>query len=244
MADAELRLGTVDAINATNGSLTVNLAGEVIAGVRWFSHYAPVVGDFIGVLRTGASGWFVQGKLSKNLGSPSSGHGRVTVTAISGYEGKLAHDDWFWQVNGDGSAGQGVHDVSGVVERRAGLWYLSSVASAGPSGSVITAAKLRITRWIAPAEGVAITPEAALVAPRLHMHAYTGAPSGAPAWTSTLWSPGTLAAGETGAWDLPSTWLTALLAGTARGIGVDSDSYADYSRFLSVSLELSYVIPL
>jgi len=120
--------------------------------------------------------------------------------------------------------------------RLAGVWYVPGISAALPAGATVTAAKLRLLRW----GGVG---ESTLVTPRLRMHTYTAIPSGAPTWTGTAWSPGSLADQQTGVWDLPSTWLTALLAGTATGVGVDSAAWADYTWFLGLQINLSYSVP-
>ena len=142
---------------------------------------------------------------------------------------------WNWPVASGGLAGQGMTNPNDPI-RLAGVWYVPGISAALPAGATVTAAKLRLLRW----GGVG---ESTLVTPRLRMHTYTAIPSGAPTWTGTAWSPGSLADQQTGVWDLPSTWLTALLAGTATGVGVDSAAWADYTWFLGLQINLSYSVP-
>lgn len=239
---ASMRIGAVTAIDATNAALTVSLAGDVVSGVRWVGSYTPTVADVVVISRVDAM-WVVLGKLSKQLGGATVIYGTTTIIPATTWDGFFAEDYWSWSVSADGSAGQGTHEPYGVVERRAGSWYTPNLAGSLPVGATVTAAKLRLTRWAAPAEGIGVTPEADLVTPRLRLHTYTTIPSGAPTWTGTAWSPGSLGRGQPGVWDLPSAWLTALLAGTATGIGTDTAAYADYTRFSNLQLELAYSTP-
>jgi hypothetical protein len=235
---AGLRLGSVTAIDAADASLTLSLAGDVVTGVRWIGSYTPVVDDVVVVSRVGAM-WVVLGKLSKQLGASAVRYGSVTVLPATTWSGPYSSGGWYWQVAPDGQVGQGTHDpYIGDAEQLTGLWYTPSVVTALPDGATVTAAKLRLTRWVSY-----LNPESTLVTPRLRMHAYTALPAGAPVFTGSAWSPGTLAAGQPGIWDLPSTWLTALLAGTATGVGVYSAAWADHTYFSNLQLELSYSVP-
>jgi len=157
------------------------------------------------------------------------------VTTWSG-EWRTSNPVWNWSVASGGLVGQG-RTGSGDITQRAGVWYVPGILEALPAGATVTAAKLRLTRY---GSGFG---EATLVTPRLRMHTYSAIPTGAPTWTGSAWSPGTLAAGQPGVWDLPSTWLTALLAGTAKGVGIDSTAYADYALFSDLQIELSYSVP-
>jgi hypothetical protein len=236
---AGMRLGSVTVIDATDASLTLSLAGDVVSGVRWIGSYTPVVADVVVVSRVGSM-WVCLGKLSQQLGAPTTLYPTATVEPATAWQGRLptSNPTWDWQVPSFGilMVGQGV--VADPVDptRMAGVWYVPGIPAALPAGATVTAAKLRLFRHIGDGEST-------LVTPRLRMHTYTAAPMDAPTWTGTAWSPGTLTAGQTGVWDLPSTWLTALLAGTATGVGVDSTSYADYTWFLGLQLELSYSVP-
>jgi len=243
---AGMRLGSVTVIDASDASLTLSLAGDVITGVRWIGSYTPVVADVVVVSRVGAM-WVVLGKLSKQIGTtpppviyqPGSTSPVLPVTSWWGDYSSV----WTWHAAS--AVGQGTYLLDnwlggpGIPLRLSGVWYVPGISAALPAGATVTAAKLRLTRlpvFMGPSEST-------LVTPRLRMHAYTTMPPGAPTWTGSAWSPGTLTAGQTGVWDLPSTWLTALLAGTATGVGVDSAAYADYTTFSGLQLELSYSVP-
>jgi len=238
---AGLRLGSVTVIDAADASLTLSLAGDVITGVRWIGSYTPVVADVVVVSRVGAM-WVVLGKLSKQLAAPTVIYPTAaTVRPVTVWQGVMwtSTSVWDWSDNFLYPAGQGMAFsllYPSQSLRVAGVWYVPGIPTALPVGATITAAKLRLTR-------VGGSGEATLVTPRLRMHAYTTIPSGAPTWTGSAWAPGTLAAGQVGVWDLPSTWLTALLAGTATGVGVDSAAFADYTSFSNVQIELSYSVP-
>jgi len=233
---AGMRLGSVTAIDAADASLTVSLAGDVITGVRWIGSYTPVVADVVVVSRVGAM-WVVLGKLSKQLVAATTLYNQVTVVIVAAWRGAwlTSNPVWNWSVPLFDMVGQGMADPADPT-RRAGVWYTPGITTALPAGATVTAAKLRLTRFGGAGEST-------LVTPRLRMHTYTAIPSGAPTWTGSAWAPGTLADGQSGVWDLPSTWLTALLAGTATGVGVDSTAYADWTWFFNLQLELAYSVP-
>jgi hypothetical protein len=232
---AGMRLGSVTVIDAGDASLTLSLAGDVITGVRWIGSYTPVVDDVVVVSRVGAM-WVVLGKLSKQFVAATVIYDQATVLPETAWRGTwlTSTSVWTWDV-GDAldMVGQGRTNPADP-NQIAGVWYLPGISL--PAGATVTAAKLRLWRWLGDGEST-------LVTPRLRMHTYSVIPSGAPTWTGSAWSPGTLAAGQSGVWDLPSTWLTALLAGTATGVGVDSAAMADYTWFAWPSVELSYSVP-
>ena len=199
--------------------------------------------DVVVVSRVGAM-WVVLGKLSKQFSVvPTILYPTATVLSATAWEGdwETSNPVWIWAETTYLLRQGAASDGAGGYVQMAGVWYLPGVPAALPAGATVTAAKLRLTRW----GGDLINPESTLVTPRLRMHTYTAAPVGAPTWTGTAWSPGTLAAGQAGVWDLPSTWLTALLAGTATGIGLDSTAYADFTAFWfsDLQVELSYSVP-
>lgn len=239
---AGMRLGTVTEIDVADASLTVSLAGDMISGVRWIASYSPVVGELVLTSRVDAV-WVVLGKLSKQLGvaAPPIYGMAVDVPALGWFiESQLGA--WSWTPQEFGLAGQGTYDTDfGSVDTLAGVWSFLPVSASLPEGATVISGKLRMTRWY-PTVGAA--PESSLVTPRLRMHTYTeSGGTSAPVWTGTAWSPGTLARSQIGSWDLPSTWLTALLSGASMGVGVTSEARADYTRFSNVQIEISYSTP-
>lgn len=243
---AGIYVGTVTAIDVPDGSVTVALAAGPIPGVGWASSQTPVVGDTVIVARAD-SAWVVLGRFSRQLGSPTVVQGTAIVLPAPAWSGLFAEDFWTWAVSPTsgplgGPAGQGRRRVYTVIEQHAAVWVLP-VAGAVPTGATVTAARLRVTRWTPNAEQLQMSPESTLVTPRLYLHAHTALPVGAPSWTSTVWSPGSLAVGQSGSWELPSAWLTALLAGTARGVGAGSSASADWTRWAAARVELAYTIP-
>jgi len=233
---AGMRLGSVTVIDAGDASLTLSLAGDVITGVRWIGSYTPVVDDVVVVSRVGAM-WVVLGKLSKQLAAPSVIYGAATVLPATTWDGYwwVGSPTWNWGAPTFGAVAQG-RTFPDTPLQRTGVWYVPGISAALPAGATVTAAKLRLTR-------LGAGDESTLVTPRLRMHTYTVIPTGAPTWTGSAWSPGTLATNQVGVWDLPSAWLTALLAGTATGVGIDSAAWADYTWFFNPQLELSYSVP-
>lgn len=232
-----LPLGTVTAINATGRSLTVDIAGTPVSGVRWLESYTPALADFVAVQATTA-GWLVLGKLSKNLASsgPSVLAGQSTVRSHALFSGLNPRSSgaWFWF--SDSTATQG---LSPVQEYHAAVYLLSPLAESLPSGATVTAAKLRLTRESDDSGTMPLSPV-------VRLHAYTGSPvSMAASWIGAEWRPGTVAVGQSATWDLPSTWLTQLLAGSAKGIGLASTRSADYSFWLgSAVVTIDYTVPV
>jgi hypothetical protein len=237
-----MRLGTLTAVDAVDLSVTVSLAGDVVTGVRWVGSYTPVVNDVVVVSRADAQ-WVILGKLSKQLGAPPVTYGSVRIDSHVTYEGVLASGSWVWDVSGEGdmvydTGHQGLRTILGVDEVCAGVWRMP-VVGALPAGATVTAAKLGLTRHIA---GPSDPGEYPLVSVFAYRHAYTTQPVGAPSWIGDPWSPGQLLKGQSGVWDVPSAWLTDLLAGTATGFGVYSPSRVDYTAFYYAYLELFYYV--
>lgn len=246
---AGMRIGTLTAIDAGDASVTVSLAGDAVPGVRWVGSYSPTVGDVVVVSRVEAM-WVVLGKLSKQLGAPAVVYQSVALTPSAAWTGTFAEDVWSWQVAPTsgiygGPPGQGKRFPAGVEETNAGIWLIPDLTASIPDGATVTSSKLRLVRWTPNSEQETLSPEQALVSPALFTHSYSAPPGagGAPSWSSTVWSPGSLARGEAGVWDLPSAWLTALVAGTARGVGVHSTAAARWTRWASLRLDLAYNVP-
>lgn len=244
---AGLRLGTLTAIDTTDGSVTVDVAGASVPGMRWVGSYTPTVGDMVVVSRVDAM-WVVLGKLSKQLGAPSVRYGTVTLQPVTAWSGVFAEDVWTWAVAPTagvfgGPPGQGRRTVYTVTERHAGVWRLPNPTSLLPGGATVTGARLWITRWTPNAEMAQMFPEGSLVTPRLYRHAYTAQPVAAPTWSGAVWSPGTVAVGSSASWELPSAWLTDLLSGAAAGVGVYSTAAADWTRWASLRVDVSYTEP-
>lgn len=229
-----VRVGTVLAVDATNLALTVDVGGPV-TGVRWISSYAPTVGDVV-VVVSSPIGWVVLGKLSKQLGAGTVVFGTATFAPGGRWAGAqlVGSPTWAWTTLG--IAGYQGRDYDNFLH--ATVWSFDRLTDMLPAGATVTAAKLRLTRWADDN-----IPD--LKRPRVYLHGYSSAPSGSPTWSAGPWSPGALQQGEVGTWDLPSAWLTALLAGTARGVGLYSSAVADYSLWdvASAALVVSYSAP-
>ncbi len=238
---AGLPIGTVTAISTGAGTADIALAGGTVTALAWLGSYTPTVGDRVVMAKAGGQ-WTILGKHSRVLSGGGVVYGTAVVEPSPGWRGYFAEDYWTWALATDTvPAGQGKRSPYGVDETTAGVWVLP-VASAVPSGATVTSAKLRLTRWVPTAEQAQLTPEASLVTPRAYLHTYTALPVGAPTWSSAVWSPGSLAPGQSAAWDLPSAWLTALLAGTARGVGISSAVRTDWTRLLA-RVDLTYTLP-
>lgn len=231
-------MGTVTAIDTVGLSLTVDIGtGTPLTGVRWITSYAPAVADFVVVLRVG-SGWWVMGKNSKNLAAGGGVvRGEIVVTAGASHSGTL-DGAWTWSpYDADRGLGQGQTSWGGLYAAVSVFPYLTALL---PPGATVGTAKIRATRVAPGGEG---SGGGALVAPRFYGHAYTSSPSGAPVWATGVWSPGAVAVGASGMWDLPSAWVSALLAGTMRGIGVADATPGGLSYWEPPIITVTYTTP-
>ncbi len=232
-------MGTVTAIDVANFALTVDIGtGTPLTGVRWITSYAPVVGDFVVVLRVG-SGWWVMGKNSKNLTAGGTvARGELALSPVASWTGQ---DDsgWTWSAAQlDEGLPQGVAGWGGTL---AGISTYTSITGALPTGATVVSGKLRTRRLQPSGDG---SGGVAVVAPTIRGHAYTEKPFGAPGWSTAPWSPGTAEVGQIVQWDLPSAWLLALLAGAMRGVGMAGDTFLALSFWEPPVLILSYTTPL
>ncbi|QIK82389.1 hypothetical protein [Sanguibacter sp. HDW7] len=249
-------LGTVTAIDATALALTIDIGtGTPLTGVRWVGSYAPVVGDFVTVLRAGTS-WVVLGKLSKDLTGPGFVEQTMYVApatwALGGAWTDQAPPDDSWDWGGAHDyiqQGSEWADEAYGWREYAGIAYYQSLAAQVPVGATITAARVRMARIEAIWEG---SSGAALVAPVISGHAQATLPPAGrtPAAMKlaayTDWRPGRLAVGQASSWALPSTWLTALMSGAMTGLIFHSarvDDFAWFQTDLSGVLEITYRLP-
>lgn len=249
-----IQLGTVTAVDGTDLSLTVEIAGQAVTGVRWAKSYTPTVGDFVIVERAGEA-WIVNDELSRDLTGPGFVTGDVVIEPSIRYAGEqlivptVGAWSWFYS---DGEMYQGRNNRSaGNNFLGAGIAVYPSISSALPFGATVTACKIRFKRSAFLWNDGSTSNMAPLVSPIIYGHTRTTSTvptTQAPAslWTPGFgpWRPGSLARGEAGQWDLPSTWLTALLAGTITGIGTWSDAIADHTWWQSsATLQVSYTAP-
>lgn len=240
------RAGRVTVIDAGTASMTVDCAGDVIVGVRGYTHFLPAVGDFVDLLCVGGSSWRALGVpglgVAAPVGAPTpptwtepptryDGEVAVTPTMYRG-ETPVGSGTWTWLVLSPEQFSQGLG--TSADRTYAGVAVFATPASVLPAGATITVAKLKVTR----------SKYGLLATPRVYQHAYTAQPVGVPSYIGTVWSPGTLNSGETGQWDLPSAWVAAWVAGTTKGFGVFSSAAADVSTYLAFSVVLSFNAPI
>ena len=238
-ASSDAYMGTVTAIDSTALALTVDIGtGTPLTGVRWIASYTPAVDDFVVVLRVG-HGWWVLGKNSKDLTDP--GGAIVSSEVVPAYAaiGGVNHLDsptWHWFASSIVAQGVTSSYIS-PTDTHAAVYLFPPLASLLPPGSTVLATKLRLTR---DADDSGASPQT----PVVRLHSYTGAPSGAPTWIGSEWRPGAVAVGQSAVWDLPSAWVTQLLAGSARGVGLYSTRRADYSLWLAgAQITITYSVP-
>jgi len=248
-------LGTVTAIDATAIALSIDIGtGAPLTGVRWILPYSPAVGDFVTVLRAG-SAWVVLGKLSKDLTGPGfveqTAYIAPSLWVLGGSWTDFPPPDnaWDWGGAYDQIQQGAVNEPEYGARTYASLCYYQSIAAQIPSGATITAAKVRFARIASIFDG---SSGPALAGPVISGHTLATQPASGQTPTSILaagyrdWRPGKIAVGQAASWALPSTWLSALLSGSLRGLAIYSERYDDYALFqaqLSGVLEITYRIP-
>lgn len=222
-------LGTVTAIDATALALTVDIGtGTPLTGVRWIEPYAPEVDDLVTVLRAG-SAWVVLGKLSKDLRGSTVVRETVTIQpaavwqAMAWWYTSSETSAWSWSSGGIRQGRTGGAPPNAQVFGGAAIY--PPISGYIPSGATIETARITMTRtWD--------DDTLATRSPRIYGY-NTDGPTGTSGPSAGFspgfgpWSPGTLVQGQTSTWALPSTWLTALLSGTLRGIALYSQAPAD-----------------
>jgi hypothetical protein len=234
---SRIRTGLVTAIDGDDVSMTVDCSGDILTGVRWYTHYSPTVADVVDVLNI-HNQWVVLGARDVAWTAPPTSYdGTVDIggTLYYGVETEST-GAWVWTVYN--SARQGRYTDKYVDFTFGTVGAFPNPTTVLPAGATITTARLVLTRSTAQ-----ITPTG-LITPRFWQHTYTSAPVGAPTYTGTVWSPGTIALGESVSWEIPSGWLAAWLAGTIRGFGCYSDALADHAAFTQLTTRLTYTAPI
>ncbi len=253
--DAAVYRGKVTAVDTLAGITTVTLAAGPVAAMQWLGTYVPVVGDMVAVVRS-YTDWIVLGKLSTaTVAAPVAATVTISPDSVQQADYALLTTNgagspaWGWS---SGTAKQGRAEsawtttygdtgywdgtkwviVPGVTTNYTsredfGALGLLSIPTL-PAGATITSAKLRVSRNTSDGGG-------SIVSPVLYGHTLASTPSGSitPYLHASYgpWSPGTLAQGQTGTWDLPSGWIAAFMAGTLKGFGVWSTAVTAFASF-------------
>lgn len=256
------RPGTVGAIDAATGTLTLRLSdGEVVDGVPWqASAYTPIVGDRVVVTWDRGAGMLVTGTLS-TVRTETPEQVRVEVGPAETVTAELWPDGtWEWGTPESYPPGfpymlrQGVFYSTSTLHGGPGMRQPSTLirypAVTAPAGATDVTLALRVSRdfTLKAADGTILAPPT--VSPVLHAHAYNPLPAGTgapvPAPGLDVWRPGPLAQGETAYYPLPTDWAAALLAGTITGWYSQSDLAEDYTTFIgdaNLHLVLTYTPP-
>lgn len=239
---AGMRIGTLTAIDAGDASVTVSLAGDSVPGVRWVGSYTPVVDDMVVVSRVEAM-WVVLGKLSKQLGAATVVYDAYTLLPFSAWRWSSVSG---WTLTNDGTPYVEQRGSAGSPQDAGMILYAGMNV---PDGATATSARLTLVR------GHPIYDSGApLVSPVIYGTAQSvmTTPTGSPSMVGGYgpWRPGTLTHEQGATWDLPSTWFTALAAGTLTGFVFYATAAADEmtilagaSAGLSGSLQVNYSIP-
>ena len=244
------RIGTVQAIDTTTGTLTVTMGGTPVEGIPWqASSYSPVVGDQVTILWDQSAGMLVTGTISTvRVQEPDQEQLVLSrewawrkFNTIINYDGTPAEPDNWREMDNSSVMEQGRFEFAFQpllpsenpgVEERCSILTWGDVASMVPTGARIETLALRMKAtipggWGEPDGG---TPRS----PRLFGHTYTGdnppggagvAPEAAPGFGP--WEPVVLAQGEVVTIPLRADWAQALLDGTITGLmtRADQESY-------------------
>ena len=239
--------GVIKAVNTTAGIATVTIAAGDVTSMRWLAPYVPAVNDPVLMLRV-AEEWIVLGKISQAT-TPTPGATRtIMVTASAAYRGFAPGAFPNLVTWSDASTtyikqGQDFDTIQQFIWAGVAL-YNPPLTSLIPSGASVVAARVAMHRVSIAGSG---SSGVGLVSPVIFPHAYTSQPPDGypPAIASgfSAWRPGALAIGERASWALPSAWVTGMLAGTIKGLGIYSTAAADMSAWASLAslaLEITY----
>ena len=238
--------GVIESVNASAGSAAVTIAAGTVTALSWLGSYSPVVGDKVLILRVGTE-WVILGKLSR-VTSSAAGRTTVIATPASVYTGHAvaATPNLITWVDaatyGIGAAYQGMRVDTSPARTWGSVGVFAGLSALIPSGATVIAARVAMTR-VNVGAGVS---GASLVSPVLVPHAYTAKPADGYALAVVggygELRPGSLTIGQSASWDLPS-WLTGILSGAIKGVGMYSVEAADFAAFASLSslvLEITY----
>lgn len=240
-----VRVGTVTALTA-NSTLSVDVGGgTILTSIPYLASYAPAVSDKVFLAAWDAT-YVALGKTGSSTVPtppvvnppeyPTVEYGETIASPFDGWAGdkNRSTNAWSWNTALAPKVGveteflgNTIHDFNGLVR-----YDLSQL----PSGVSITAIKLVLS------VGGGILNSDMKVKTLIRPHNYTAPPAGAPSWdsrtlTSTLTAKGFLDFSQFTI-DLPSAWLTDLLAGTVKGIGFAPASGADGWGNVTVSSKI------
>lgn len=252
------RIGTVRAIDATTGTLSVSMGGDDVQGIPWqASSYSPVVGDQVTILWDQSAGMLVTGTLSTvQVREPELESFTLSPAYIwfhndqKSVEGGDPYTGLPWQLHNGYTPGGwptplpqgfGYAPVGGGGPAYVPLSFVRSTWATFPAisapGELVSVAAKISPAW---------TEGAQAVTPVLYLHNYTastGPTIGQP--PEPLVGPlglAPLVRGETARFPLPQSWAADLLAGAATGVGVWSNREADRGDFL-IDLIVTYSPP-
>ncbi|MFZ1361466.1 MAG: hypothetical protein WAS05_00830 [Candidatus Nanopelagicales bacterium] len=226
---SEPRIGQVTAVSG--GRASVQIAGGVIIEDLLWAGVEPALDDRVLIDADPTGRWSIRGILS--VATTVNPPEMLDMNPSAMYSGAIGFmtTEWSWTSGSPGRQGPGFLSGGGAGVWR---WDLSPL-----DGATIYSMKLSVRR----AQAGWFTSDPDLVAPRLQLHNYTSIPSGAPSFTGSIWSPFQLAYGQELVADLPTAWRTALLSGTAEGIGATATTPQTSMSFKSVRLIALYSPP-
>lgn len=106
-----------------------------------------------------------------------------------------------------------------------GVWTYGTAIEAACTGQSVDSMKIRLTRAGRGSGGIYGGAQV-----RLYLHDATSPTGGTPTLYSG-WNPGSLLPGQAKTFVLPSSWVTALASGSARGIGCKAGTGNDYLSY-------------
>lgn len=223
-------MGKVTAIDSVTNSLTVAFPAGSVSGLRWMTSYTPAVNDLVAAARISGA-WFVIGKTSAVMTAATvRGWSAEIVPWLASKRDGMSWTWWWYLMPQQGYWGGGGNTYGGYL-------LTPDIATAIPSGVTVQSAKLSIVRASRD-----LDEGPSLVSPVIY--GTTGGTSGAPSLAAGYgpWRPGKLTYGQVGTWDLPSTWLAALRAGTLSGLAFYSTSVTELAQWSSASLSGTYTL--
>jgi hypothetical protein len=105
-----------------------------------------------------------------------------------------------------------------------GLWIYGTAIASACSGNTVDRMTITMSR-LSGSGGIYGGAQM-----RLYLHGYTSRPTSSPT-LSSLWNAGTLTPGSKKTIQLPSSWVSALASGSARGVGCKAGTGSDYLSY-------------
>jgi len=234
MLPALPRVGFVLAVTATLATVAFE-DGSSADSLSWVSSgYTPAVGDRVLVLPSD-TGWVVASKVTPRPQLVPAQQVTFPVTPLAEY-GRLeaqGNVSVQWAAMTDGSVQAGNYaemtDELGLVRLRYGAFQKVDLAGRIPSGATVTQVTISVRHDGTDDPRTDVQTSFAAARPVLWLHNLATVPAGgtAPSFVAGPLPGPNVQIGEEVTMTLPSTWVTALLSGTATGVAFYSEDIDD-----------------